>query len=191
MKRHLWRALIVLVLLPFIRANAQLSDKEIDILAQKVRMNYDLLGLSDGARVYQTPKHWALVSLVTVSSEFKPSQQNRQAQVEVTRTAIEFLKGASNKSISVYDASSTEGHVLVDEANSHVNQNGPYINSGVSTNLDEKTISTDSETISDKIVQSSLENMDRLQPLIKFKGEEGIVYAYFMVIGKHTAKKKK
>lgn len=183
--------LLILVSLSATQVFAQLTDAETEFLATKVRENYEEYGI-DGAKVYQTPKHWTLVSVVTVTSDMKTSQQSRQAQVKATRTAAEFLKGAANRSISVYDAYSTDETSLTEQQSSGVQQKNQDISSGTSTNASEKTAKSEQETMSDKIVQTAKGKIDGMQPLLKFKGEDGeIVYAYYIVISKQKAKKKR
>lgn len=174
-----------------VSAQAQLSIKETERLAATVRMQYEEWGI-EGAKVYQTSSHWTLVSIVTVTSNQKTSQQNRLAQIKASRVAIEFLKGSTNRSISVYDAFSTEGNSLTGRNQTGVNQKNQEIASSTSTSANEQTTNVESETMSDKVVQSAIDNIDGLQPLLKFAGEDGeIVYAYYMVISKHKAKKKR
>ena len=182
---------LALTLLMAVSANAQLSDKDMERLKDKVRTDLEMDEISDGARVYQTSKYWVLVSFATVSSNFKPAQQNRQAQVMASRNAIEFLEGTKNKSTSVYDAYTNEGHSLSEQQGTHVNEQNQTIESGIFSNAKENTQSVEKETMSDKIVQESIKRIDGLQPLLKYKGEEGNVFAYFMVLSKHTAKKKR
>lgn len=182
---------LALTLLMAVSANAQLSDKDMERLKDKVRTDLEMDEIGDGARVYQTSKHWVLVSFATVSSNFRPAQQNRQAQVIASRNAIEFLEGTKNKSTSVYDAYTNKGHSLLEQQGTHVNEQNETIESGTFSNVKEDTQSVEKETISDKIVQESIKRIDGLQPLLKYKGEEGNVFAYFMVLSKHTAKKKR
>lgn len=171
--------------------HAQLSDAEETKLAEKVKTNYEEFGI-EGSKVYQTSKHWVLVTVVTVTSDMKISQQNRQAQMKASRAAVEYLKGAKNNSISVYDAYSEDKTSLTERNNSDVKQKDMTINSTTSTGANESSVKSEQETMSDKIVQSSIAKIDGLQTLLKMKGEEGeTAYAYYMILSKHTAKKKK
>ena len=191
MHKYLKTIVCALAMLTTVSAQAQLTDKETTVLASRVRTQYEEFGI-EGAKVFQTPKHWTLVSIVTVTSDLKTSQQNRQAQIKAARTAIEFLKGATNKSISIYDATSSDSNTLSERNQSGVNQRDQEISSSTSTNASEHSTNVEQEIMSDKIAQSAIENIDGLQPLLKFKGGDGeMVYAYFMVISKHKAKKKR
>ena len=181
----------VLAFLCISGAFAQLTDAETKLLATKVGMNYEEFGI-EGAKVYQTPKHWTLVSIVTVTSDMNASQLNRQAQMKATRAAAEFLKGATNKSISIYDAYSNGETSFTEQNNSSVLYDENIISSNTSTGANEQTAHTETETMTDKIVQSSLAKIDGMQPLLKFNGDDGeIIYAYYMVIRKHKAKQKR
>ena len=182
---------LALTLFFAINANAQLSDIEMESLKSKVRTDLEMDEIGDGARVYQTSKHWVLVSFATVSSNFRPAQQNRQAQVVTSRNAIEFLEGAKNKSTSVYDAYTNESHALSEQQGTRVEQEIQEIASETSSNTREISQNVETETMSEKIVQESIKKIDGLQPLLKYKGEEGTVIAYFMIISKKSAKKKR
>lgn len=81
MKTLLRTMSLTLVLFSFISASAQLSDREMERLKEKVRNDLKMDEIGDGARVYRTSRHWVLVSFATISSNFKPAQQNRQAQM--------------------------------------------------------------------------------------------------------------
>lgn len=172
-------------------AFAQLTDKETSLLASKVKTNYTEYGI-EGAKVYQTRRHWTLVSIITVANDMKSPQQSRMAQIKATRTAAEFLRGATNASITVYEAFSDEATSLTEQSNSSVLQENQTVGSSTSTGANEHSLRAEKENMSDKIVQSSLANIDNMQPLLKFDGGDGeTVYAYYMVISKHTAKQKR
>ena len=182
---------LVLALFSVVNANAQLSDKEFKTLKSKVRTDAKLDGITDGARIYKTSRHWTLVSFATVSSNFKPAQQNRQAQLLASRNAIEWLKGTQNASISVYDAYSNDSHDITEQQGSDVTQENQSIASATSINVRENSQLVEKVTFSDNIVQDARENIDGLQPLFKYNGDDGICYVYFMVISKQLAKKKR
>ena len=182
---------LTLTLFVVVNVNAQLSDKELESLKNKVMTDIEMDEIGDGARVYQTSKHWTLVSFATVSSGFKPSQQNRQAQIMASRNAIEFLKGAKNKATSVYDAYSEKSETLTEKKGSGISQEDQEISSNTTSNINENSQSVEKETMSERIVQQSIRSIDGLQPLFRHKGDEGVVYVYYMVISKQSAKKKR
>ncbi len=181
-----------LALLLSLGATAQLSEKEKTSLAETVRKNYEQFGI-DGSNVYQTSRHWTLVSVVTVSPNQKAGQQSRQAQVKASRAAIEYLKGAVNNSFSVYDSYSNDETSLTEGQGNSTTLNGQTVGSQTYSSANEQTLSSEKETLSDKIVQSSISEVDGMQPLLKFEDkEEGVnVFAYYIVISKHKAKKKR
>lgn len=182
---------LALTLLLAINASAQLSDKEMESLKSKVRADLEMDEIGDGARVYQTSKHWVLVSFATISSNFKPALQNRQAQVVASRNAIEFLEGARNRSTTVYDAYTSDVNAVSTRQGTRVEQDIQEIASETSSNVSENSQTVEKETMSEKIVQESIKRIDGLQPLLKYKGAEGTVFAYFMIISKQSAKKKR
>jgi len=179
------------LLLP-IGAIAQLSEEEKLILAQKVRTNYELSGI-DGTQIYQTPNHWTLVTLVSVSPDQKAAQQSRQAQVKATRAAVEFLKGTVNSSVTVYDAFSNDETSMTENQGTSTSMDNQTIGSKTTSSVNEQTVKSEKETMSDKIVQSAIDKIDGMQALIKFEDkEEGVnLFAYYIVITKHKAKKKR
>jgi hypothetical protein len=191
MKTLLRTMSLTLVLFSFISASAQLSDREMERLKEKVRNDLKMDEIGDGARVYRTSRHWVLVSFATISSNFKPAQQNRQAQMIASRNAVEFLQGTMNKSTSVYDAYSVDSHSLSEQQGSKVEQENREVDSGTASDIKENSQSVEKEVISDKVVQEAVKNIDGLQPLFKYKGDEGIVYTYYMIISKQSAKKKR
>ncbi len=186
--RHL---LLVFICLCSIQTWAQLSDKEIETLTERVRDRYDMMGFGDGAQVYQTSNNRVLVCFATVDSDLKPSQRNRQATMRATRAAVEFLKGAKNKSISINDAYSEKSEIMTEAKGNSVNEGLTTIDSKTSTNMAEQSSSVEKETLSEKIVQKSMAKIDSMQPLMKFNGEDGeTIYAFYLLLSKKTAKKK-
>ncbi|MBP5643756.1 MAG: hypothetical protein J6X10_05965 [Bacteroidales bacterium] len=183
--------LLLIAVILTLTGRAQLSDAETAHLAKRVRANYEEFGI-DGAKIYQTRKHWVLVSVVTVTSDMRPAQLARLAQVKATRTAVEFLEGVTNTSITVYDASSNEGTSLTERnSGSDVNLKDQTISASTTISANEQSIYAEHETLSDKIAQSSIAHIDGLQTLLKITGTDGeLVYAYYMVISKQKAKKK-
>ena len=157
--------LLLLTLFSSIQVKAQLADEEKAFLANRVMDNYLAFGIT-GAQVYRTQKHWTLVCIVK-SAKLKNAKFNdRQAQIEASRLAQEFLSGATNQSTSIYDAYSKEGGGRVEETT----------------------------MMSDKIIQSSKSDFSTigLQPICRFKSEEDgeTIYAYYIVICKQKAKRK-
>ena len=164
MKHNSKFLILLLALFSSLQVRAQLADEEKDFLANRVRDNYEVFGIT-GAQVYRTQKHWTLVCIVTSAKLNKAKFNERQAQMDASRLAQEFLSGATNQSTSIYDAYSKEGGGEVDEET----------------------------TMSDKIIQSSRSDLSAigLQPICRFKSEEGeTIFAYYIVICKQKAKRK-
>ncbi len=174
-----------------IQSWAQLSDREIETLAERVRNNYEMMGVADGVRVYQTSRHRVLVCLSTIDSDMKLSEKNRQAELKATRAAREFLKGAKNKSITIYNAYSEKVETLHDSKGNSVNEGLGTIDSNTNSSINELSTSVEKETMSDKIIQESGAKLDGIQILMKFTGEDGeTIYAHYLLISKKSAKKK-
>jgi hypothetical protein len=91
----------------------------------------------------------------------------------------------------VYDAYSEKSEALTERKDNGVSQKDMEISSKTTSNINENSQSVEKETMSEKIVQQSIKSIDGLQPLFRHKGDEGVVYVYYMVISKQSAKKKR
>ena len=140
-----------------VSAMAQLSQKEKTDLLNSVKSNYSLTQI-DGASLYKTKSGYqVLVTVVSVSSAKSIEDQNREAQTKSTRLASEYLSGATNSSVTIYDSESSSN--------------------------------SSKESLSEKIVQSSIAQVKSMQPLFKMDGSDGQnVFAYFLVISQTAAK---
>lgn len=140
-----------------VSAMAQLSQKEKTDLINSVKSNYSLTQI-DGASLYKTKSGYqVLVTVVSVSSAKSIEDQNREAQTKATRLASEYLSGATNSSMTIYDSESSSN--------------------------------SSKESLSEKIVQSSMAQVKSMQPLFKMDGSDGQnVFAYFLVISQTAAK---
>lgn len=78
---------------------AQLSQKEQTELVQTVQSNYQLTGI-EGSNLYSTSSGYRV--LVTVTQ----AQNSDEAAVKARRAATEYIIGAENRSISVYESHS-------------------------------------------------------------------------------------
>lgn len=136
---------------------AQLSQKEKTNLINTVIANYSITQI-DGVSLYQTKSGYqVLVTVASVSANRRIEDQNREAQIKATRLASEYLSGATNRSITIYDSQSSSN--------------------------------SSKESLSDKIIQSSMAQVKAMQPLFKTEGTDGQnVFAYFMVISQTAAK---
>jgi hypothetical protein len=122
-----------------------------------VKSNYSLTQI-DGASLYKTKSGYqVLVTIASVSSAKSIDDQNREAQTKATRLASEYLSGANNSSVTIYDSESSSN--------------------------------SSKESLSEKIVQSSMAQVKSMQPLFKMDGSDGQnVFAYFLVISQTAAK---
>jgi len=136
---------------------AQLSEREKTDLISSVKNNYSLTQI-DGASLYKTKSGFqVLVAIASVSSAKSIEDQNREAQAKATRLASEYLSGATNSSVTIYNSESSSN--------------------------------SSKESLSEKIIQSSMAQVKAMQPLFKMDGSDGqTVFAYFLVISKTAAR---
>ena len=136
---------------------AQLSEREKTDLISSVKNNYSLTQI-DGASLYKTKSGFqVLVAIASVSSAKSIEDQNREAQAKATRLASEYLSGATNSSVTVFNSESSSN--------------------------------SSKESLSEKIIQSSMAQVKAMQPLFKMDGSDGqTVFAYFLVISKTAAR---
>ena len=104
MKKFLFLSILATLCLP---SWAQLSEKDLSQLSTTVKSNYQQRQI-EGANVYTTASGYqVLVTVTSVSADKDVTEQNREAQMKSTRLASEFLGGAMNTTVSVYNAQST------------------------------------------------------------------------------------
>lgn len=133
-----------------------------------------------GSELFKIGKKKALVSIVGVK---KTPNSQRVAQLKAARSAGEFLQAASNKSVTVYEVIDKKAYTLNDSAS----ESGHTTNSASVSNLSQEVedVSTveSSETFSDKIIQSSLTRVKRMEPLCNLGMTDGeLIFAYFTLI---------
>lgn len=169
---------------------AQLSDDEQRLLALKVRGDYEMLGVT-GTRVYRTKSHNVLVVIEEIQSSLNASAQSRTASMKASRDMVEFLKGAKNKSVSVYETSSSESESFEKKQKDETKMEDQLVNSEITSSVRENSSSSTSETLTDKVIQSAMGKVDGMQALMKFSNASGIpVYCYYILLSKSSAKKK-
>lgn len=94
------------LLMLYVSASAQLSQKEKDELTNTVKANYNMSQI-DGASLYKTKSGYQVLVVVTsIMSNKSVENQNEEARMKATRLASEFLSGAINRSVSTYDSKS-------------------------------------------------------------------------------------
>lgn len=99
---------LFVLLMICVSSMAQLSQKEKTYLINTVKENYNLTEI-DGSSLYKTKSGYrVLVTVVSLSSSlYGIEEQNREAQIRATRLASEFLNGATNQSITIYDSNNS------------------------------------------------------------------------------------
>lgn len=128
-------------------AKAQLPEKDLAALTIKVKNDYANRGMT-GSYLYKTSSGYRV--LVVVVDAANPSLADEKAR----RMATEYIVGAENNSLSVYELSSD--------------------------------MSSSKESLTDKIIQSSLGQVRNMEALCRISDT---VSAYFLVISKTNAKK--
>lgn len=151
------KALIILVgFIPFATHAQVLDDKQTEQLVNSIKRDY-MKTQAEGAKVYKLSKKKHVLSVcVTVNSSQNISQQNRVGQMKAARLASEFIDGAKNKSISVYETNSeTSSDFYKNQANK-TNSMDSDIASKQNYNVNETENESNSDFFSDKIVQSAI-----------------------------------
>lgn len=101
---------IILAFLSVLMCNfslAQISQSEQMKLTETVKKNYELTQI-EGASLYKTSSGYqVLVTVTSVSSAKSVEDQNKEAQMKSARLASEFLNGAVNSSVSIFDSQSS------------------------------------------------------------------------------------
>ena len=106
MKRILYLSIL---LISCVSAMAQLSPREKTNLINSVKNSYSLAQM-DGASLYKTKSGYqVLVTVVSVSPGKSVEDQNLEAQAKATRLASEYLSGATNSSVTIYNSESSSG----------------------------------------------------------------------------------
>lgn len=157
----------------------QLSPNTMGYLAACVQQQYAMT-MMEGATAYKTSDGTILVVTVAVK---RSSTMQRVAQVKATRTAGEYLQGAMNKSVTVYESTQESGYTLSDNAiESSISKNAE-IASNLQQSVEDQSLMKTEERFSDKIIQSTLTRVNYMQPLTRFTGEDGYqVFAYFLFL---------
>lgn len=170
---------------------AQLSDSEREKLETKVKADY-LHTQMEGATIYKTSKgHRVLVVSTVVTSSQNISQMNRVAQIKAARLAGEFLKGAKNKSVSVYNTESSSSETFEHEQSNVMGSSGSTIGSEVGYSTKEGENQSESESFSDSVLQEATQKAAGrgMQKLMSFRGpDEEKVFAFFMIVDKKAGK---
>ncbi len=150
-------------------------------LADIARSHYDMT-MMDGASVYRFKGRDILLVIVDVK---KSPNAQRVGQVKASRAAGEFLQSATNKSVTVYEVSDDNSYAFKDKSLERGSSSGTTVSDRIEQGTSDITTTETQEQFSDKIVQSSITRVGRIEPLCRI-GAEGnnIILAYFLIIEK-------
>lgn len=173
-------AAICLMWVSFVDAK-ELSDKELQTLIGSVHASYNRMHM-EGSSIYNIKKHNVLVTIVGVK---KTANMQRVAQIKATRSTGEFLKGALNKGVTVYEASETDGYSLTDSAIEESDTHNTMVSAEICQDLNESSTHATEEKFSDTVIQSSISMVDRIAPLCRLGTDDGKeIFAYYMLMPK-------
>ena len=134
----------------------------------------------EGTSIHKVSGEHILV--VLVSAKKSPNMQ-RVAQVKASRIAGEYLKGATNKSITVYETIEKDQYKMDDLAIGTDNTHNTEVNSNMTQNTVDETFRQSEEHFSDRIIQTSLTRVGHMEPLTRFVVENGYeMFAYYMIV---------
>ena len=169
---------------------AQLSTKHKEQLVERVKADVINQGMTS-TQVYKVKRQYVLVATEIASSKMNGSAQTRIAEMQARRSMGEFLKGASNRAVSVYETKQEEIEDYASDKRSHQAMEKQSVSSDVASKVDESASSRSSETFSEKDILESMSNIGNMQHLARFTNADGeTVYAYFLLLSKSKAKRK-
>lgn len=188
-----WRAILlmgVLWMLIGLPSLAQLSTKQKERLIESVKADVIDRGLT-GTQVYKVKRQYVLVTTEIASSKMNASAQTRIAEIKARRNMGEFLEGAKNHAVSVYETTQEETEDYTSDQRSHRAMEDQSVSSDVAYKVDEQALSRSSERFSEKDIQESMSKIGNMQQLARFMDADGeTVYAYFVLLTKSKAKRK-
>lgn len=148
-----------------------LSDKEKNKLCDIVKEGFVQTQMT-GTSIRKIKRKHILVSIVEVK---KTANSQRVAQVKAARDAGEFLNGAVNHSVTVYESEEGDSYDLKDKESGSA--------SGITQHTSDISTRTTEENFSDKIVQSALTQVKNIQPLCKISSAGPTeIYAFYMIV---------
>ena len=191
MMRGLYKLLVAFAMFAISTATyAQLSDEEMLELMSKAKSHYELSTIAE-PRIFKLNKYYVLVDYETMRSSMNKTAQERAAKIKATRSIGEFLNGAKNKSLTVYDDENDRTTEKESRKKANHGMDDDLVESELSSSSSSYNSSFTTEKFSDKIIQEAKSKVERIQSLMKFKGPEGeTVYCYFLMLSKSKAKKK-
>lgn len=137
-----------------------------------------------GCNVYKTSNGNVLVTVIKIANNRNPEYIDRIANMKATRSVVEFLRGARNKSYSVYNVENSESNIYTEDSNGDNDLTNTDIDSSTSTNMNENSHNFDNYTFTDEIVQSSIGEVRNLQMLKKISERNTNVYIYYIKLKK-------
>lgn len=182
--RRILLALILLLGMCNIAIHSQILDEKQEAnLTNAITRDY-MKTQTEGVKVYKLSKKNHILSVcVIVNSNQNISQQNRVGQMKAARLASEFLNGATNKSISVYDTNSETASDFSKKQEDKTSSANAGISSEQERNVKETEQESSSETFSDKIIQSAIHAAagKGMMKLASFRGpDEEKVFVYYL-----------
>lgn len=158
-----------------------LTEKDRLKLAEVARTHYDMI-MMEGASIIKFKGRDILLVIVDVK---KTPNSQRVAQVKASRMAGEFLKEATNKSVTVYSLLDDNSYSLKDKSEELGSTSGSIIDDNISQTTKDMTTTSTEEYFSDKIIQSSNSRVKHIEPLCRISDNaSNITFAYFLVIEK-------
>lgn len=183
MKRFLLALILMVGFIPLATHAQILDEKQEEQLTNTIRRDY-MKTQAEGVKVYKLSKKKNILSVcVIVNSNQNISQQNRVGQMKAARLASEFLNGAMNKSVSVYETNSETSSDFSKKQEDNTNSMNSRIGSEQNRNVNETEKESSSETFSDKIVQSAIHAAagKGMEKLSTFRGpDDEKVFVYYL-----------
>ena len=160
-----------------------LSEKNKILLRNKVMSEYIENNVT-GCSVYKTSNGPVLVSVIKIANNRNPEYCDRIAYMKATRSVIEFLRGARNRSYSTYNIENIESNFYTEDSNDDNNSDDSDIDAVTSVNMNENSHNSDNYTFTDEIVQTSMGEVCHLQMLKKVSAKNSDIYIYFIKLKK-------
>lgn len=171
--------LVLLLLCPSVCFADHLSDKQRGQLIAVVKKQYHET-MMEGTTIHRLKRKNIVVTIVGVK---KTPNSQRVAQVKATRNAGEFLQGAVNHSVTVYETIDNSAYSIADVSAGGGMTENSTTSSAIEQNSTDMTCNVMEERFSDKSIQSSLTKVKQMQPLCKIYGDPSQeVYAFYIIL---------
>lgn len=160
-----------------------ISEKNKDKLRNKVVTEYVDNGVT-GCNIYKTSNGNVLVTVIKIANNRNPEYIDRIANMKASRSVVEFLKGAMNRSYSVCNVEDSESNLYTENSGGNNDLDNSDISASTSTNMNENSHNSDSYTFTDEIIQSSIGEVRNLSMLKKITERNTNVYIYYIKLKK-------